>query len=218
MAEAGSPFVCAPLAYGYVSYAMPGFRAKRLSFADMPAAGPERPVGSVIGGTGVAVSAFSGARDAAIDFAYWIASGDVQRGPYARAGGQPAHAAAWEDATVNGACGDFYRSTRATLDSAWVRPRYDGYMAFQQTAAERLREGLAERHAARRVVEDLNRLRRVGKAKRAHAVRSIDTRWCPRGHGAFRAFAHPTPYARRSLVRDYSVTNEIRSRRHPSST
>jgi multiple sugar transport system substrate-binding protein len=170
MAEAGSSFVCAPLAYGYVSYAMPGFRAKWLSFADMPAAGPERPIGSVIGGTGIAVSAFSGARDAAIDFAYWIASGDVQRGPYARAGGQPAHAAAWEDATVNGACGDFYRSTRATLDSAWVRPRYDGYMAFQQTAAERLREGLAERHAARRVVEDLNRLRRVGKAKRAHAV------------------------------------------------
>jgi multiple sugar transport system substrate-binding protein len=170
MAGAGSPFACAPLAYSYVNYAMPGFRANRLRFGDIPAAGSQGPVGSVIGGTGIAVSAFSDARDAAIDFAYWIASSDVQRGPYARADGQPAHADAWDDAAVNAASGDFYHSTRATLDAAWVRPRYDGYMAFQQAAAERLCEGLAGGHAARNVVDDLNRLRKAGKAKPAHAV------------------------------------------------
>ncbi|RUU57006.1 extracellular solute-binding protein, partial [Mesorhizobium sp. M7A.T.Ca.TU.009.01.1.1] len=75
MAEASSRFVCAPLIYGYVSYATDGFRANRLAFADVPVIGSGGPVGSALGGTGIAVSAFSKARDAAIDFAYWVASG-----------------------------------------------------------------------------------------------------------------------------------------------
>ena len=97
-------------------------------------------------------------RDAAIDFAYWVASGPVQRGPYAAAGGQPGHAAAWEDAAVNAATGDFYRATRATLEAAWVRPRHDGYMAFQQAASARLDAALRAEAAPEAVVDDLNRL------------------------------------------------------------
>ncbi|PBC04584.1 extracellular solute-binding protein [Mesorhizobium sp. WSM3860] len=160
MAEAGSRIACAPLIYGYVPYATAGFRPNRLFFCDMPTVGGNGPVGSALGGTGIAVSAFSAAGKEAIDFAYWIASGDVQRGPYAAAGGQPGHAAAWEDAAVNAATGDFYRGTRATLEGAWVRPRHDGYMAFQQAASDRLNEGLAGRQDARRVVADINRLLR----------------------------------------------------------
>ncbi|MDX8533519.1 extracellular solute-binding protein [Mesorhizobium sp. VK25A] len=167
MIEPGSRIACAPLIYGYVPYAVAGFRPHRLAFADMPVAGGTGPVGSALGGTGIAVSAFSAAREAAIDFAYWIASGDVQRGPYAAAGGQPGHAAAWEDDTVNAATGGFYRDTRATLESAWVRPRHDGYMAFQQQASDRLNEGLAGRHDARRVVADINRLFRESFAPAA---------------------------------------------------
>ncbi len=142
MAEPDSTIVCSPLIYGYVSYAMEGFRSNRLAFADIPVAGKSGPVGSALGGTGIAVSAFSKARDAAIDFAYWIASGDVQRGPYAASGGQPGHAQAWGDNTVNAATGGFYRNTRATLEGAWVRPRHDGYMGFQQAASDRINAGL----------------------------------------------------------------------------
>ncbi len=158
MALPESRIACAPLIYGYVSYGMAGFRPRRLAFADMPVAGRHGPVGSALGGTGIAVSAFSQARAEAIDFAYWIAAGDTQRGPYAAGGGQPGHAAAWEDDAVNAATGDFYRATRATLEGAWVRPRHDGYMAFQQAASDRINLGLAERHDASRVVADLNRL------------------------------------------------------------
>ena len=158
MAEADSRIACAPLIYGYVPYAVAGFRPHRLAFADMPVVGGNGPVGSALGGTGIAVSAFSTDREAAIDFAYWIASGDVQRGPYAAAGGQPGHAAAWEDDAVNAATGDFYRATRATLEGAWVRPRHDGYMAFQQRASDCINEGLAGRQDARHVVADINRL------------------------------------------------------------
>jgi multiple sugar transport system substrate-binding protein len=158
MAKPESRITCAPLIYGYVSYAIAGFRANRLAFADIPVVGNAGTIGSALGGTGIAVSAFSKARQAATDFAYWIASGDVQRGPYPAAGGQPGHAAAWDDAAVNAAVGDFYRETRATLDGAWVRPRHDGYMTFQQSAADRINLGLTERQDAARVVADLNRL------------------------------------------------------------
>jgi multiple sugar transport system substrate-binding protein len=156
MAETGSPIVCAPLIYGYVPYAVEGFRSNLLAFADMPVAGAKGAVGSALGGTGIAVSAFSQAKDAAIDFAYWIASAEVQRGPYAAAGGQPGHAAAWEDDAVNAAAGGFYRDTRATLAGSWVRPRHGGYMAFQQAASDRLNEGLVEKQTAASVVADLN--------------------------------------------------------------
>ncbi|MEI9428321.1 extracellular solute-binding protein [Mesorhizobium sp. Cs1299R1N3] len=161
MAEAGSRIVCAPLIYGYVSYAASGFRANRLAFADIPVIGSNAPIGSALGGTGIAVSAFSKAKDAAIDFAYWIASGDVQRGIYAAGGGQPGHAAAWEDQTVNEATGNFYRDTRATLEGAWVRPRRDGYMAFQQAASDRINSGLTSGHPAGQVVADLINLFRA---------------------------------------------------------
>jgi multiple sugar transport system substrate-binding protein len=158
MAEPNSKIACSPLIYGYVSYAMAGFRPRQLIFSDIPVAGRAGPVGSALGGTGIAVSAYSKAPDAAIDFAYWIASGDVQRGPYARSGGQPGHAAAWEDVGVNAETGSFYQGTRATLEGSWVRPRHDGYMAFQQAASDRINTGLIQRHEGKRVVEDLNRL------------------------------------------------------------
>jgi multiple sugar transport system substrate-binding protein len=158
MAAEGSQVACAPLIYGYVNYAVAGFRPKCIAFADIAAAGDFGPVGSALGGTGIAVSAFSGAKEAAIDFAYWIAGAEVQRGPYAAAGGQPGHAAAWEDDAVNAATGDFYRATRRTLERAWLRPRHAGYMAFQQRASDRINAGLAGGDQAALVIDDLNRM------------------------------------------------------------
>ena len=158
MAAPEATAVAAPLIYGYVSYSVKDFRPRLIRFGDIPPAGKSGPVGSALGGTGIAVSAFSENPDAAIDFAYWIASGDVQKAGYAAAGGQPGHAQAWEDAAVNLATADFYRGTRATLDAAWVRPRHNGYMGFQQAASDRLNEGLLQRQSARTVVGDINRL------------------------------------------------------------
>ncbi len=158
MAEEASDIVCSPLIYGYVSYSMKGFRPNPVAFADIPDAGGSGVAGSALGGTGIAVSAFSVHRAEATDFAYWIAGGDVQRGPYAASGGQPGHADAWEDACVNAAAADFYTATRATLEGAWLRPRHDGYMAFQQAASGRINEGLKRGEKAAGVVGDLNRM------------------------------------------------------------
>jgi multiple sugar transport system substrate-binding protein len=90
----------------------------------------------VIGGTGIAVSASSPHRDAAADYAFWIAGGDCQKGLYFDAGGQPGNAAAWEDDRCNATCRDFFRGTRRTLETAWLRPRYDGYMGFQDRGGD----------------------------------------------------------------------------------
>lgn len=157
MAKPESEIVCSPLIYGYVNYAMPGFRDRLVRFADIPS-GAAGVAGSALGGTGIAVSAFGKYPQEAIDFAYWVASGAVQRGLYAASNGQPGHAAAWEDDAVNAATSDFYRDTRATLEGAWVRPRHDGYMPFQEAASERINKGLLESEKAEDVVADLNRL------------------------------------------------------------
>jgi multiple sugar transport system substrate-binding protein len=142
MGSAESPVAVAPLIYGYVSYALEDFRPRRIRFADVPVVGAAGVAGTALGGTGIAVSAFGSDPQAAAAFAAWVASGPVQAGLYAASGGQPAHAEAWNSDAVNAPVDDFYRATRATIDGAWMRPRHDGYMAFQSAASDRLDDGL----------------------------------------------------------------------------
>lgn len=158
MTEPDADAFCAPLIFGDVGYARAGVRPAPLAFADIPAAGRQGPVGAVLGGAGIAVSAHCATPEAARDFAYWLASAEVQRGRYVQAGGQPGNAVAWRHPGLNAASQDFYRDTWATLDGAWVRPRHDGYMAFQGAAAERINEGLLGAQSPAAIMTDLNRL------------------------------------------------------------
>lgn len=157
MARPGARLAVTPLIYGYVSYAMAGFRPAPIRFADIPAL-DHGPAGSTLGGTGMAVSAYAGDPAGAAAFAAWVAGGAVQRDLVARRGGQPGHADAWDADDVNLAASDFYRATRATLDRAWVRPRHKGYMAFQHAASERLNAALRAGEPADRAIAALNRL------------------------------------------------------------
>lgn len=125
-----------PWGYGYTNYSRPGFRRHLLSFHDAPGIGDNGPRGTVLGGTGIAVSSRTRHPEIAVDYAFWIAGADCQRGLYTASGGQPGNAAAWEDDTCNALTANFFRQTRATLDTAWLRPRYDGYMGLQDRAGE----------------------------------------------------------------------------------
>lgn len=156
MGEAGSSFTVSPLIYGYVSYSLEGFRANRIAFADLSVGETLRSGGSALGGTGIAVSAFSAHRNSAIDFAYWIAGADVQAGPYWRSGGQPGHAAAWDDDAANAATLDFYRATRRTLEGAWLRPRHDGYMPFQEQASHIVNDAVSGDISVELAIDRLN--------------------------------------------------------------
>ena len=164
MGAADSVIAGSPLIYGYVSYALDGFRPARIAFHDLPSCGSAGPAGSALGGTGLAVSAASAHRAEAAAFAQWVASGTIQADLYAPAGGQPGHAQAWEDAALNVRTGDCYRATRTTLDRAWLRPRHDGYMSFQQQASDRLNQALRGREAATSAIAALNQLFRASLA------------------------------------------------------
>jgi multiple sugar transport system substrate-binding protein len=159
MSRPDSSCVSSPLIYGYVSYSRSGSGRPAIAFGDlMPLVSGSGPTGSALGGTGIAVSARSPQRRQAVEFAYWVAGPEAQRGPYLAGGGQPASAAAWGDAAANSAALDFYRNTRATLEGAWLRPRHAGSMRFQHAAAERLRQGLESGEPARSVIAAINRL------------------------------------------------------------
>jgi multiple sugar transport system substrate-binding protein len=128
-----------PLIYGYSSYARQGFRPVRLGFADIPSLGDGGPLGSILGGTGIALSALREAhREVALDYALWIAGPDCQAGLYVEAGGQPAHPAAWADPEADRLLGGFLTATRATMDGAEIRPRVDGWIDFQAEAGSRI--------------------------------------------------------------------------------
>lgn len=158
MAAPDSRLAASPFIYGYASYARDGFRAKRIAFADLAPLGPSGVAGSALGGTGIAVSALGTNIAEAKRFASWVASGAVQAGLYAAAGGQPGHDHAWRDAEVNAASHDFYAATRATLEAAWLRPRHHGYMAYQVEASALLDDAISLRAPAAATVAALNEL------------------------------------------------------------
>ena len=146
----------APLAFGYTNYSRTRFRRRRLAYVDMPK-GPGGIAGSCLGGAGIAVSAFSPAREAALDHAFWLASAATQRGIYYTSGGQPANLAAWDDAALNDDCLGFFRNTRRTLDEAWLRPRFDGWLDVQDavgTVVNRALRGEINDDACLRLSDD----------------------------------------------------------------
>ena len=124
-----------PLAFGYSNYSRPGFRPHEIRFDGGPAGDDGVPHGT-LGGAGLAVSAFGTAVDEAVRYAAFVADPQTQRGAYFEGGGQPGHRAAWMDDQVNSASNGFFRDSLAAVDAAYLRPRYDGFLAFQDEAGE----------------------------------------------------------------------------------
>ncbi len=141
----GDRFDLCPLTYLYAPYGSDGYRAHRIAYHDIPALGKAGPLGSALGGTGIAVSARTAHPELCVEYALRLASADLQRGLYARNNGQPGNAVAWSDATVNAAVGGAYLDTRMTHEAAWLRPRHAGYMAFQEEASHILLDALEGR-------------------------------------------------------------------------
>jgi multiple sugar transport system substrate-binding protein len=129
----GSDAVYCPYAFGYSNYSRLG-SAPRLEFTNAPAAGAHGCAGTMLGGTGVAVSKLSRHQPEAIAYARWLVTEEHQKGTYFRSGGQPASLGAWTDTAVNAACGGFFCATLPTLQTAYVRPRFDGFVRFFEAA------------------------------------------------------------------------------------
>lgn len=158
--SSSAEYLYCPLLFGYSNYARRNFRPKTITFTDLPE-GADGCRGSVLGGTGIAVSATSANIDAAVHYAFWLASDECQSAVYGLAGGQPAHEAAWDSDALNDATGRFFRNTRRTLDGAWLRPRHAGYLEFQTLGgnliSQYLRAGGRDGSSSRRLAAELER-------------------------------------------------------------
>ncbi len=138
----GDDLAFCPLVYGYVNYARAEDGRRAIRFADAPAARPGGRPGSTLGGTGIAISTRCAPSPALIAHLAWLMAPETQAGFIPAEAGQPGLLSAWDDAGVNAAWGDFYADTRRTIEAAWVRPRYPGYIAFQTEASALIRDGL----------------------------------------------------------------------------
>jgi len=153
-----------PLGYGYSNYSRPGYARFPLK-AGSPVHFRERPLRTVLGGAGLAVSARTRHIQASVDYARFTAEPAIQKGLYYVAGGQPGHRRAWTDDRVNATCMDFFKDTLPALDNALVRPPYPGYMYFQDRASPIAHECVAGRITPAMAAEKLNSLYRESKNK-----------------------------------------------------
>jgi multiple sugar transport system substrate-binding protein len=149
-----------PFAYGYSNYSRRGYARMLLHYTDMISMGSGGRLRSTLGGTGLSVSAFSGHKEEAVQFAAWIVSPQVQSTIYADNGGQPGHRIAWEDEHVNHQTNGYFINTLPALDRAYVRPRYNGYLHFQDKAGEPIQQYLQYGGDAQSVLDQMNLLYR----------------------------------------------------------
>ncbi len=156
--------VYVPLAFGYASYSWPE-RGRRLCFLDIPSAG-RGPVGSILGGAGLAVSAWREHPLETAAFAAWATGAEAQRTVVFPAGGQPGSRSAWLDPELDRASGGFFSGTRTTIESAYVRPRDPWWPPFQIAAGEALNRLLREPRSAVEALAELERLHREARRVR----------------------------------------------------
>jgi multiple sugar transport system substrate-binding protein len=148
-----------PLVYGYVNYTQVQHGVP-LAFHDAPRFGAGPP-GSILGGTGIAVTRRARVDAPLIDHLLWLLSETTQSGFIPQHAGQPSHVESWRDAAINAASGRFYLNTLATVQAASLRPRNDGFIAMQANASALLREGLLAGASAASLADRLNDLCRA---------------------------------------------------------
>ncbi|RAP76860.1 carbohydrate ABC transporter substrate-binding protein [Paenibacillus montanisoli] len=156
--SAGKTIAYCPFAYGYSNYARQGYAPNVLHFADLVSLGSHGPLRSTLGGTGIAVSAKSKHAALAVQYAVYMASPEVQRTVFAEAGGQPGHRSAWEDEALNRRTNGYFQATLPALDRAYLRPRYCGYLDFQDRAGDVVRDYVISGGSPKQVLEQLDRL------------------------------------------------------------
>ena len=146
-----------PFVYGYVNYSRRGYAQHVLKAADVIDYRSHMLQG-VLGGTGLAISSQSRHIDKAVAFAQYALSPEIQSTLYCDCGGQPGHRAAWLDEECNRTTLDFYKDTLKTLDNAYLRPRYSGYLTFQDNAGPIIRDYVRSGGDASTTLKKLNAL------------------------------------------------------------
>jgi len=153
-------FAYCPFAYTYSNYSRPGFAPHALLFANPVLLREGKPLRTILGGTGIAISAQCKHADVATEFCEYVAGSDCQTRLYGICGGQPASKTAWHDPLLNSISNGFFDRMRSSIETAIVRPRYAGYIALQAAAGETIAahfHGVLSMDQAVDQIEDLYR-------------------------------------------------------------
>jgi len=151
-----------PFAYGYSNYSRFGYARRLLDFGDMVEI-EGRCCRTTLGGAGLAISSRCREREVALRYAAFVADAVCQRTIYCDNGGQPGHRSAWTDERANALCRDFFRNTLPALERAFLRPRFPGYLYFQDRAGVPIREYMRDGGDEQRVLADLDALYRESR-------------------------------------------------------
>ena len=153
-------FVYSPYVYGFSNYSRSGFRKNILTYGDVINLSNKGPAGTHLGGTGIAISKKSEHKDLALEYSYWIAGSECQKNLFYSSGGQPGNIDAWNDDSINLETNNFFKNTKQTLNLAWVRPRHNGYMKFQDKSGDIINEFLQSNTKESFVIDKLTTLYR----------------------------------------------------------
>jgi multiple sugar transport system substrate-binding protein len=148
-----------PLLFGYSNYSRPREIPYLCHFTNIP--GIEQSSGSrgaLLGGTGLAISTSCQAVEAASRYLQWVTNPECQRSLYFESGGQPGNRVAWTDASVNARANSFFLNTLDTLEQAYVRPRYDGFVEFHDQVGLLLHDHLRSRSEEPHIWAKINEL------------------------------------------------------------
>jgi multiple sugar transport system substrate-binding protein len=150
-----------PFAYTYSNYSRNGFGAKHIRFSNPVALEKDSPMRTVLGGTGIATSAGSKNTALALEYSLFVAGHTCQRTLYGICGGQPARRSAWQDPLLNQITDEFFSRTAASIETAYVRPRFPGYVNLQERAGETLVEYSRDHGNAQKALAKLDALYRA---------------------------------------------------------
>ena len=148
-------FFYSPYTYGFSNYSRKAYRKNIISYGNVIDLSNKGPSGTHLGGTGIAISKKSKHKDLALEYSFWIAGSDCQQTTFYTSGGQPGNSDAWENYNINLETNNFFKNTRSTLDKAWVRPRHNGYIKFQDESGNIINEYLQSNMSEAKVIDKL---------------------------------------------------------------
>ncbi|MES2648187.1 MAG: extracellular solute-binding protein [Bacteroidota bacterium] len=157
---ATNDFYYCPFAYCYSNYSREGYADNILHYTDLLAFENGEKLSSTIGGTGLAVSAFSENRDIAIAFTEMVVSSKHQSAFYVQHGGQPGHGAAWKNKAANELTNNFFSNVLPAMQRGYLRPRYNGYLYFQDHAGDPIHDFLLNGGDATKLLQQMNAIYR----------------------------------------------------------
>ena len=166
----GDTVAYCPFAYGYSNYSCAGYGKNPLTAGGLVGLEEGASFRSTLGGAGLAIAAGCEHLKIAAEYASYVASASCQSTLYFNSGGQPGHRAAWTSSEVNRRCNGFFENTLSTLDKAYSRPQFPGYLDFQEQAGPVLHRYLTgEENSEKATLTALNRLLRgCQKMEREH--------------------------------------------------